>query len=143
MICQLFRKFLKYKTFLPGFVMTTLLFLLMQNLKSDKNDLHDMTSLLVSTKKFRANFRLYLNLKEHRTYICFLIILEDCVHFSLQERLEEMKLELFPNQSEVSFDEYQLNVQLSNRLPLFRNIPDARPPECLAKRYGYCAFKLW
>ena len=50
-------------------------------------------------------------------------------------------MKLFPNQSEVSFDEYQLNVQLSNRLPFLRNIPDARPPECLAKRYGCYTFE--
>ena len=78
--------------------------------------------------------RLYLTMK-------ILLFYNICVHFLLQERLEEMKEELFPNQSEVSFDEYQLNVQLSNRLPLVRNIPDARPPECLARRYEWCAFE--
>ena len=118
--------------------MTTLIFLLMQNLTSDKNDLYDMTSLLVRMKKPRvANFKLHLNL----TFLFELFLEQICIHFLLQERLEKMKVELFPNQSEVPFEEYQLNVQLSNRLPLLRDIPDARPPECLAKRYGHCAFE--
>ena len=57
-----------------------------------------------------------------------------CHHISFQRRLEKMTGNLFPNQSDVPFDQYQLNVELSNRLALFRGIPDARPAECLTKR---------
>ena len=36
----------------------------------------------------------------------------------------------FPWQAQVKFDVYQLNVSRSNEVPLFRDLPDTRPPSC-------------
>lgn len=44
--------------------------------------------------------------------------------------LDRIRRMLFPNQSDVKFTEYELNVQASNSLPLDRSVPDFRPREC-------------
>ena len=44
-------------------------------------------------------------------------------------------LKLFPKEHSGRFEEYQLNVSLSDSLPLYRSIPDTRPPMCSHQRY--------
>lgn len=44
--------------------------------------------------------------------------------------LDKIRHSMFPDQSDVKFTEYELNVQVSNSLPLERSVPDYRLREC-------------
>ena len=53
------------------------------------------------------------------------------------DKLLQIVVDEFPAQTDVEFEEYQLNVARSNALPLDRSPPDVRPPACRQLSYDF------